>query len=192
MDDCIVKALPWDEGVLAKPEIQPALAVPKADRAIGWSTRVFEAVYPKATTHLGCKISPIPMVTDFAWPYCTIELKGETGSRRIACLQNAHNGAVMLSNLLSLRRYVGKEDDFFNKVHALSVQCTTETIELSCYWAIKPSNDDVKYYGRSVKIWMDSERPSSDSEYRESYKLDEGENSCMDSERYGKARNEVG
>ena len=59
-----------------------------------------------------------------------MELKGETGSLRVASLQNLHNEAVMLSNLLQLKKEIGKEEEFHNMIHILSVQFTTETITL--------------------------------------------------------------
>ena len=100
----------WDTGVLIKPEIQPALAVPKADRAVGWKTEFFDVPYHKATQYLGCAMRPIPMFGNLAWPYCTVEIKSETGSLRVADLQNLHNAAVMLNNMLKLMESAGEDE----------------------------------------------------------------------------------
>ncbi len=151
-DDYFVYDQPWVEGVLVQQERRPALSVPKADRAFGWSSFAFP--FPKATQHLGCTIRPVPSRSQLCWPYLTIELKGETGSLRIASLQNLHNGAVMLNNLLSLKRAVGKEEEFFNQTHILSVEFTTETVTLSCYWASRHDDEGIKYHGRRVKSWL--------------------------------------
>jgi hypothetical protein len=179
-DDCFVYDQPWDEGVLVHPSLRPALAVPKADRTFGWSSFTFP--YPKATRHLGCAIRPVPLRPQLSWPYLTVELKGETGSLRVASLQNLHNGAVMLNNLLLLKRAAGKaggEEEFLGKTHVLSIEFTTETITLSCYWAslaatatataegaaapAAPAADDsnstsnsggLQYHGRRVRTWL--------------------------------------
>ena len=89
-DDYFAYGQPWDEGVLVQPSVQPTLAVPKADRVFGWSTSAFP--YPKARKPLRCIVRPVPLRPQLSWPYFAIELKGKTGSLRIASLQNLHNG----------------------------------------------------------------------------------------------------
>ncbi|MCJ1472454.1 hypothetical protein MMC13_001102 [Lambiella insularis] len=141
----------WDTGTLVQNELQPALAVPKPDRAYGWKSGLFPF---KSTEHLGCIMRPVPQQPHMSWPYITAELKGESGSLRVANLQNLHNGAVMLNNLLQLKRAVGKEEEFYNNIHVLSVQFTTETITLSCYWTTRGEEEEIRFHGYRVKSWL--------------------------------------
>ena len=150
-DQCIHDQF-WDTGVLIRQDKQPPIVVPKADRAFGWSRFVFP--FPKAIEYLGCAIRPVPTRPQLTWPYLTIELKGETGSLRVASLQSLHNGSTMVNNLLLLKQAAGNDDDFFGKIRALSVEFTTETITLSCYWATREKDGEILYHGRRARVWL--------------------------------------
>ena len=175
---------PWDVGILIKPEIQPALAVPKADRTIGWVTKVFAVPYIKATQYLGCAMRPIPMFGNLAWPYCTVELKSETGSLRVADLQNLHNAAVILNNMLKLMESAGEmevpgEEQEAQEDHQAKEEQGAEEDrrrkdekneffnkiralsvqfhpEMIALSCYWASRDDgeVKYYGRRIETWF--------------------------------------
>ena len=56
-----------------------------------------------------------------------------------------------------------KEEEFFNKVHAMSLELTAESIQLSCYWAVRGESGDVKYYGMQLRTWT----PKDGSQYKE-------------------------
>ena len=132
--------------------MQPPIVVPQADRFFGWSR--FAYPFPKAVEYLGCAIRPVPTRPQLAWPYLTIELKGEGGSLRVASLQNLHNGFTMVSNLLLLKQAAGNDDDFFGKIRALSVEFTTETITLSYYWATREKDGEILHHGRRARAWL--------------------------------------
>lgn len=68
----------------------------------------------------------------------------------------------MLSNFLSLRQFYKdeKENEFFNKVHVMSLELTAESIQLSCYWATRSEGSDIKYYGMKLRTWTPYESDS--------------------------------
>jgi hypothetical protein len=67
---------------------------------------------------------------DIAWPYCTIEIKGPQGQLNVARLQNSLNGAVMMNNMLELRRMLGKEYELLGQIIVVTMELTTESISL--------------------------------------------------------------
>ncbi len=142
---------PWHRRLLSYHKLKPCLATPKPDNTVGWSPNVFP--YPKTSRLLKDFILPVAQNAKLAWPLFTIEVKGDKGNLKVAKLQNLHNAAIMLSNLLQLRQACGKEKDFFHNVHVLSLELTTESIQLSCYWASRHSNGEASYHGKSLACW---------------------------------------
>ncbi|KAI4126370.1 MAG: hypothetical protein LQ347_005002 [Umbilicaria vellea] len=142
----------WQRANLLCPDRKPVLSTPKPDTTIGWASGIFP--FPEATNLVRKAMYPLSKNLKLAWPLFTVEAKGDGGNLKVAKLQNLHNGALMLSNLLKLRRASGKEQDFFNKIHAMSLEFTSETVQLSCYWAIQDGNpSEVRYYGMSIGSW---------------------------------------
>ena len=129
----------------------PNLTAPKPDRTFGFKAAVFP--HDIALAAMGTYAAPATNAQEeLIWPYFTVEGKGQGGKLRIARLQSLHNSAIMLNNLLQLRKAVGKEDVFYNKSHVMSLELTVESIHLSCYWAIKEAST-VKFYGQCVGCW---------------------------------------
>ena len=156
----------WSRKVMIEPNAKPALASIKPDVTIGWSKGVF--AHRKAMGHLGAHACPVVAYPKLAFPLFTVEVKGDRGSLRVARLQNLHNGATMLSNLWHIRQFYNKEkeDEFFNKVHALSLQLTPESIQLSCYWAARGDNGRIMFYGTEISTWT----PFKDHHFRTAYR----------------------
>ena len=131
----------WHRMVMIQPH-QPhepqLLTAPKPARTVGWSMKVFRK-YPKAMRCLATTVCPVSGNSELAVPLFTIEVKGDKGSTKVASLQSLHYGATMLANLLKVwNACLGENtDELFNKVHAMSLELTAETIHLSCYWARK-------------------------------------------------------
>lgn len=115
--------------------IQPEIAAPKPDRTFGWSYKAF-ASHIDDIRALGVHACPI-LTEPLVFPIFAIEIKGAQGALEVARLQNLHNGATMLSNLLYLRRNSGnmqeKMKEFFNKIYVLSFEITAENIQMSGY-----------------------------------------------------------
>ena len=154
----------WHCKIMIKPDGKPALTAPKPDMTIGWFRRVFNR-YPQAMRYLAARACPVASNPEVAIPLFTIEVKGDRGNLKAARLQNLHNGATMLSNLWHIRQFCRTEDegDFFNKVHAMSLELTAEIVQLSCYWANRDENGMISYYGMALHTWT----PYVGSQYKE-------------------------
>ena len=147
----------WHRKIMIDPKAKPLLTTIKPDRTVGWSRRMFE--YPRALKYLDARACPVASNPGLAWPLFTAEVKGDNGDLKVARLQNLHNGATMLSNLLHIRKFYREEEEeeFFNKVHAMSSELTVESI------AVRGESGDVKYYGMQLCTWT----PHDGSQYKE-------------------------
>ena len=156
----------WHRMVMIRPHEPQVLTAPKPDRTVGWSIKVFNK-YRKAMRCLATTVCPVSENSELAIPLFTIEVKGDKGSTKVASLQNLHNGATMLANLLNVwNACLGENTDgFYNKVHAMSLELTADIVHLSCYWARK-ENGEIKYYGRSLYGWI----LSSDEDYKKAHR----------------------
>ena len=143
----------WSRKCLIAPELKPTVATPKPDRTFGWSASVFRQ-YKRAKTYLKLQMLPVAKNRELAWPLFTVEVKGDQGDMKIAKLQNLHNGAILLSNLLSLRQLSKQESAFYDKVHVMSLELTAESIQLSCYWAaLEVGTKNTMFYGMRLRTW---------------------------------------
>ena len=117
--------------------------------------------------YLGNTVCPVVGNFELSIPLFTIEVEGPEGSSKVVRLQNLHNGAVMLTNLLKVwNACLGvNKDGFFNEVHVMSLELTVEIVYLSCYWARK-ENGEIKYYSRSLYGW----NLSSDEDYKRAHR----------------------
>ncbi|KAI9892714.1 MAG: hypothetical protein M1814_001134 [Vezdaea aestivalis] len=127
------------------------IAVPEADLTFGWTVSAFPSER-KAATSFQYSSHLVKNKTTF-FPYFTCEVKGESGSLRIARLQNLHNALAIASNYLELKRRVGTEDDFYGNVFTMTMEQTCETMQLSWYWARK-EDGKVKVYGTYCDAWV--------------------------------------
>lgn len=156
----------WRRCLALDPDLKPSLSTPKPDLTIGWNSEVFPFV--RASKNLRAFQCPVASTNNISWPLFTAEVKGEGGSLRVAKLQNLHNAAIMLSNLRELMKAALKEAEFFNKIHAISLQLTTETVQLSYYWATRSQDGQVSYYGNVLATWTPSSHR--DEEFVEAYR----------------------
>ena len=140
----------WHRMIMVRPDEPQLLRAPKPNWSIGWSRSVFRD-YPKAMRRLGIITYPVAGNSNLAIPLFTFEVEGSEGSLEVARLQNLHNGATMLANLLDIWKLGLKEntDGLFDKVHAMSLELTKEAIQLSCYWARKKDRG-IEFYGRCL------------------------------------------
>ncbi|KAL8783877.1 MAG: hypothetical protein Q9195_009254 [Heterodermia aff. obscurata] len=68
-------------------------------------------------------------------PLLTVEVKGPGGSLDEARLQNRHNGACMVDNIVKLKRAAGQRvTRYRNIIQALTIEITTESVQISCHW----------------------------------------------------------
>ena len=150
---CQASDLIWNRNAMIDANMTPMLTTLKPDTTIGWHKKSFEA--QEAIDSLGVHACPILNKRLLAFPLVALEAKGPQGSGLVARLQSLHNGATMLSNLLHLKRKCGEESElgFFNRVHVLSLEISTESIQISCYWATRVDKEQVRYYGMMLQSW---------------------------------------
>lgn len=68
-------------------------------------------------------------------PLLTVEIKGPGGSLDEARLQNRHNGACMVSNIVKLKRAAKQRvTTYRNRIQALTIEITPESVQVSCHW----------------------------------------------------------
>ncbi len=156
----------WYRKIMIEPNAKPALTAVKPDQTIGWEKHIF--AYPKAMDHLDAYACPVVEVPRLAFPLFTVEAEVDRGNLKVARLQNLHTGATMLSNLWRIRQFYNeeKEDEFFDKVHALSLQFTRESIELSCYWAAHNDEGHIEFHGTRIRTWTSYDV----DQYKEAYR----------------------
>ena len=143
--------LKWDSAL--NPKLKPSLTAPKPDITIGWRSDLFKFDFPKACASLATFINPVVNESGLAFPFFTVEAKGEKGTRRVSRLQNLHNGAVMLSNIYALKQKCKREESFFDKVHVMGVEIFEGSVQLSCYWATRSRTGEIQYRGGILQAW---------------------------------------
>jgi hypothetical protein len=81
-----------------------------------------------------------------------VEAKGEQGSRLVAKRQSLWAAVTMISIFMRIATAAGTIDtDFFGWIHVMSAELTTETIQLSCYWATREG--DISFWGKTIRCW---------------------------------------
>ena len=86
-----LEAIIRDKVAFSVAKLLPILTIPKPDRTIGWRSEVFSRKFPKACRSLRSCVCPVIAAPGLAWLLLTIEAKGDSGSLRVARLQNLHN-----------------------------------------------------------------------------------------------------
>ena len=124
------------------------LATPKPDQTIGWSAKLFP--HRDALATLKHFAYPVTQTPHLLFPFFTVEGKGDQGNLKVLRLQNLWNAAAMLRNLQQVRKAAGKEQSFYNKIQAITLELTTESIEICYYWAVQDEVGVVRYYGQAV------------------------------------------
>ncbi len=145
----------WSRTILLEPDRSPPLSACKPDQTFGWSLDAFPFRFDRVTQALKSFLRPVATYPLLHWAYFTVEAKGAKKTLREARLQNLHNGAVMLNNMLCIKQALGKEavEAFLNQIHVASLELTTETIQISGYWASSAADGSVKFYGITVGCW---------------------------------------
>ena len=142
----------WRKSYALDTEKIPNLSPAKPDMTIGWNSKEFP--FPRANESLRNIQCPVPSMETISWPLFTAEVKGEKGCLRVAKLQSLHNAALQLSHLYVLMKAASREEEFFDKIHVMSLQLTLDVIQLSYYWATRSEDGMIKYYGNVLKSWM--------------------------------------
>ena len=87
------------------------------------------------------------------WPLVSIEIKGERGLLAEAILQNAHTGAVMVSNLLELKRRAGV-DIPYGYADVFTISMDKFSLLISAHWAVLNDLGETEYMHKTVRRWF--------------------------------------
>ncbi|MCJ1416316.1 hypothetical protein MMC32_002651 [Xylographa parallela] len=87
------------------------------------------------------------------FPVFTTEGKGAKGDLTVAMRQNLWNGAIMVNNLLKLKREIGQEDSFLGRAMVFSLECIDQIAQLNCHWAAKDPKGIVRYWAKDIFNW---------------------------------------
>ena len=119
----------WTYWIPPYPNHDPKAAPPQPDYAIGYHTKLFPAGAIRRLQGLAS-----PSKHKLSFPVFFAELKGASGAMNVAKLQNLHNGASAVYNLLRLHQAIGLEDDFYDKAWVLALDTNGEVWRLRCHW----------------------------------------------------------
>jgi hypothetical protein len=66
-------------------------------------------------------------------------------------------GTITLPMMISILERIATaagtiNTDFFDRIHVMSAELTTETIQLSCYWATRKEGE-ISYWGKTIRCW---------------------------------------
>ncbi|KAF2670144.1 hypothetical protein BT63DRAFT_230794 [Microthyrium microscopicum] len=142
----------WDkECALPRPaSAQYRIPLPKPDQTIGLAASNFHA-YENALAHLSHSARPARSLSNLTFPLLTVEAKGDTG-HNVCRLQNLHNAAVMLHQLLRLWQDTDAEDEFFGQAMVCTISITTQTCAICHYW-MEREDGNISVRGRLYKSW---------------------------------------
>lgn len=138
----------WTHWIPSYQNQDPKVAPPQPDYAIGYHTRLF----PGGTMRRLLGFAS-PSKNKLSFPIFFAELKGASGSMNVAKLQNKHNGASAVHNILRLHQAIGLEDGFFNKAWVLSLDTNGEMWRLRCHWVSKGDLGCHTYYSKVLRCW---------------------------------------
>jgi hypothetical protein len=153
----------WDRRTLLDPDLRPSIKPAKPDQAFGFMPDVFP--FPQASLHIKSAMCP---ARDLAWPYFTVETKGRQGQLDVARLQNSLNGAIIMNNMLQLKRVLGKEEEFLARITVMTMELTSESISLSGHFTLQNPSGDFEYH--STCLFCASAVDPSGFSFKNSYK----------------------
>ena len=154
----------WTHWIPPYPNHDPKIAPPQPDYAIGYHTTLFPGGAIRRLQGLAS-----PSKNKLSFPVFFAELKGASGAMSVAKIQNLHNGASAVYNLLRLYQAIGLEDDFYGKAWVLALDTNGEMWRLRCHWVSRGGHECDTYYSKILRCWaVEDPRDSIISEARAS------------------------
>lgn len=126
----------------------PKVVPPQPDYAIGYHTKLFPGGAVQKLQGLAS-----PSKNKLAFPIFFAELKGASGTMNVAKLQNMHNGASAVYNLLRLHLAIGQGDDYYDQAWVLSLDTNGEVWRLRCHWVSREDYTYDTYYSKVLRCW---------------------------------------
>lgn len=126
------------------------LVAPQADEVIGWRRKTWR--WKGALRLLGRFASSLAAGQCY-FPSVALEGMGPEGVHNVAEKQCLHDGASMLWSLYNVSKAAGTHDDFRNKIRAITIMITTESLQLYYHWLVKTEDDKLLYHAKSYEDW---------------------------------------
>jgi len=154
----------WTHWIPPYANHSPKVASPQPDYAIGYHTKLFPGEAIRRLQGLAS-----PSKNKLSFPVFFAELKGASGAMNVAKLQNLHNGASAVYNILRLHQAIGEEDGFYDRAWVLSLDTNGEMWRLRCHWVSKGDHEYDTYYSKILRCWaIEDPRVTTVSETRAS------------------------
>ncbi len=138
----------WTHWIPPYANHNPKIAPPQPDYAIGYHTKLFPGEAIRRLQGLAS-----PSKNKLSFPVFFAELKGASGAMNVAKLQNLHNGASAVYNMLRLHQAIGEEDGFYDRAWVLSLDTNGEMWRLRCHWVSKGDHECDTYYSKILRCW---------------------------------------
>jgi len=138
----------WTHWIPPYPNHDPKVAPPQPDYAIGFHSKLFPGEAIRKLRGLAS-----PSKNKLSFPVFFAELKGASGAMNVAKLQNFHNGASAVYNLLRLHQAIGLEDGFYDAAWVLSLDTNGEMWRLRCHWVSRGDHEYDTYYSKVLRSW---------------------------------------
>ncbi len=124
------------------------IAPPQSDYAIEYHTKLF---LDEAIRRLQGLASPSKNKLSFLVFFA--ELKEASSAMNVAKLQNLHNEASAIYNMLRLHQAIDEKDDFYDRAWMLSLDINDEMWRLRCHWVSKGDYECDIYYSKILRCW---------------------------------------
>jgi hypothetical protein len=87
------------------------------------------------------------------WPLVSVELKGERGLLADAICKNAQTGAVMVANLLQLKKRAGLEMPY-GRADVFTIAMDKFSVLIAAHWAVATDDGRTQYMHKTVRRWF--------------------------------------
>ena len=82
-----------------------------------------------------------------------VKLKETSSAMNVAKLQNLHNEASAIYNMLRLHQAIDEKNDFYDRIWVLSLDINDEMWRLRCHWVSKNDHECDIYYSKILRCW---------------------------------------
>lgn len=127
------------------------LGHPQPDQTLGMQLIWLSQEFPHVLSPDGVLFDHLHPAKDLILPVLTMELKGPKGALSDARLQNQNNGACELKNIVKLKRALKRlRKTYIERIMALSIEITTESVQVTCHWITTRPDGKDRYWSTGV------------------------------------------
>lgn len=144
----IVCDRPW----LFQDKFSEFLGYPKPDLTYGLLTRPLSEQYRLVFESPGELSKHLQPIKGTSLPVLSVEFKGPRGLWYEAYLQNQHNSACAIRNVVKIKRAAGRAPKtYVGRVLSLSIEVTTESVQVHCHWMTTAPDGIDRYWSTTVQ-----------------------------------------